>query len=199
MQGASCCSATKSRAKAALAPASRHHYHKSASISGDRAMKDVLKELERRRADGARRRRPGAHRRPAREGQAHRARAHRGVPRRRLVRGVRHVCRAPLDRFRHGEDQDRRRRRRHRLGHGQRPPGLRLRQGLHRVRRLAVGSACREDHEGAGHGAAQPRADHRPLRRRRRPHPGGRGGARRLCRDLPAQRARLRRHPADLA
>ena len=142
-------------------------------------------------------RRPGAHRRPAREGQADRARAHRGLPRRRLVRGVRHVCRAPLDRFRHGEDQDRRRRRRHRLGHGQRPPGLSLRQGFHRVRRLAVGSACREDHQGPGHGAAQPRADHRPLRRRRRAHPGGRGGARRLCRNLPAQRARLRRHPAD--
>ena len=94
--------------------------------------------------------------------------------------------------------EDRRRRRRHRLGHGQRPPGLRLRQGFHRVRRLAVGSACREDPEGAGHGAAQPRADHRPLRRRRRAHPGGRGGARRLCRGVPAQRARLRRHPADL-
>ena len=44
----------------------------------------------------------------------------------------------------------------------------------------------------------QPRADHRPLRCRRRAHPGGRGGARRLCRGLPAQRARLRRHPADL-
>ncbi len=143
-------------------------------------------------------RRQGAHRRPAQEGQAHRPRAHRGLPRRRLVRGVRHVCRAPLDRFRHGEDQDRRRRRRHRLGHGQRPPGLSLRQGFYRLRRLAVGSACREGGQGAGDGAAQPRADHRPLRRRRRPHPGRRGGTWRLCRDFPAQRAGLRRHPADL-
>ena len=36
------------------------------------------------------------------------------------------------------------------------------------------------------------------LRRRRRAHPGRRGGARRLWRGLPAQRAGLRRHPADL-
>ena len=43
------------------------------------------------------------------------------------------------------------------------------------------------------------RADRRPLRRRRRAHPGGRRRARRLCRGLPAERARLRRHPADLA
>ena len=96
-------------------------------------------------------------------------------------------------------DQPRsRRRRRHRLGHGQRAHGLRLRQGFHRLRRLAVGGPCREGAEGPGPGAAQPRADHRLLRCRRRTHPGGRRGARRLCRDLPAQRARLRRHPADL-
>ncbi len=44
----------------------------------------------------------------------------------------------------------------------------------------------------------EPRADHRPVRRRRRAHPGGRGGARRLRRGVPAQRAGLRRHPADL-
>ena len=40
---------------------------------------------------------------------------------------------------------------------------------------------------------------HRHQRRRRRAHPGGRGLARPLRRDLPPQRARLRRHPADLA
>ena len=109
------------------------------------AMKDVLKELERRRAIA----RAGG-------GEARIDAQHaRGklTARERIevfldegsLRGVRHVRRAPLDRFRHGEDEDRRRRRRHRLGHGQRPPGLRLRQGFHRVRRLAVGSACRED------------------------------------------------------
>ena len=48
-----------------------------------------------------------------------------------------------------------------------------------------------------GHGDARPRADHRPVRRRRRPHPGGRRGARRLRRGVQAQRPRLRRHPAD--
>ena len=96
------------------------------------------------------------------------------------------------------KQEDSRRRRRDRLGHDQRPPGLRLRQGFHGVRRLAVGSACGKDPEGAGHGAEERRADHRPLRRRRRAHPGGRRLARRLCRGVPAQRAFLRRHPADL-
>ena len=143
-------------------------------------------------------RRAGAHRRPAQARQAHGARAHRPADGRQLVRGVRHVRRAPLRRLRHGEDQDPRRRRRHRLGHHQRPRGLRLRQGLHRVRRLAVGGARAQDHQDPGHGAAEPRAHHRPVRRRRRAHPGGRGGARRLRRGVPAQRAGLRRHPADL-
>ena len=45
-----------------------------------------------------------------------------------------------------------RRRRRHRLGHGQRPHRLRLRQGFHRLWRLAVGDARAEDHEDSGHG-----------------------------------------------
>jgi hypothetical protein len=43
------------------------------------------------------------------------------------------------------------------------------------------------------------RADHRPVRRRRRAHPGGRRGARRLRRGVQAQRDRLGRDPADLA
>ena len=94
--------------------------------------------------------------------------------------------------------QDPGRRRGHRLGHHQRPRRLRVRQGLHGVRRLAVRDARQEDDQDPGHGAAEPRADHRPVRRRRRAHPGGRGGARRLRRGVPAQRARLGRHPADL-
>ena len=36
------------------------------------------------------------------------------------------------------------------------------------------------------------------VRCRRRAHPGGRGGARRLRRGVPEERAGLRRHPADL-
>ena len=94
--------------------------------------------------------------------------------------------------------QGARRRRGHRLGHHQRPRGhLRLRQGFHRVRRLAVGSARQQDDQDPGHGAAKPRADHRPVRRGRRAHPRRRGGARRLWRGVPAQRARERCHPAD--
>ena len=46
-----------------------------------------------------------------------------------------------------------------------------------------------EDHQDPGHGAEGARADHRPVRCRRRPHPGGRGGARRLRRGVQAQRA----------
>ena len=39
---------------------------------------------------------------PARQGQAHRARAHRPAARRRLLHGARHVRAAPDDQFRHG-------------------------------------------------------------------------------------------------
>ena len=46
-------------------------------------------------------------------------------------------------RLRHGEDEDPRRRRGHRLGHGQRPHRLSVRQGLHRVRRLALARRTR--------------------------------------------------------
>ena len=59
------------------------------------------------------------------------------------------------------------------------------------------GGARAEDHESAGHGDEGARAHHRPVRRRRRAHPGGRRRARRLWRGVQAQRARLRRHPAD--
>ena len=164
-----------------------------------RPMKDMLARLDRRRA---RARLGGGEQRisrAARQGQADRARAHRPPDGSRLVRGIRHVRRAPLHRFRHGEDQDPRRRRRHRLGHGQRAHGLRVRQGFHRVRRLAERGARQEDHQDPGHGDQEPRPDHRPVRRRRRAHPGGRRGARRLWRGVPAQRAGFRRHSADLA
>ena len=176
--------------------------------SGDRSPHKTVKSKARheaysRRARtaprlGAPRRRPQAHRRAARARQAHGARAHRAAARSRLVRRIRHVRAASLHRFRHGPGrEDPRRRRRHRLGHGQRPRGLRLRQGFHRLRRLAVRDPCAEDHQAAGHGAEEPRADHRPLRRRRRAHPGRRRGARRLWRGVPAQCAGLRRHSAD--
>ena len=60
-----------------------------------------------------------------------------------------------------------------------------------------VGDARAEDHQGAGHGDEGALPGHRPVRCRRRPHPGGRGRARRLWRGVQAQRHRLRRHPAD--
>ena len=160
-------------------------------------MKDILDKLEERRASarggGGERRIEAQHKRgklTARErielldGQE-------------LVRGVRHVRRAPLLRIRHGEDEDRRRRRGHRLGHRQRPLDLRVRQGFHRVRRRAVGDARAEDHQDPGHGDAGAGADRRPVRCRRRPHPGRRRRARRLRRGVQAQRHRLRRHSAD--
>ena len=147
---------------------------------------------------GASRRRPEAHRRAAPARQAHRPRAHRTPARQRLVRGIRHVRAASLRRFRHGQGRKNSRRRRgDRLGHDQRPGRLCLRQGFHRSRRLAVGNARPEDHQDPGHGPAQSRADHRPVRRRRRAHPGRRGGARRLWRGVPAQCAGLGRHSAD--
>ena len=167
----------------------------------DRPMKDILEELEKRRDEARLGGGADAHRRAARARQADRARAHRAAARRGLVRGVRHVRRAPL-----------------------RPisawtktkiPGdgvvtgwgtvngrtvYRLRQGLHGVRRLAVGDPRRRrSSRSRTWRCKNARADHRPVRRRRRAHPGGRRGARRLWRGVPAQRARLRRHPADLA
>ena len=164
---------------------------------GLRRMKDILDRLEQRRAQarlgGGQARIEAQHKR----GKLDRARAHRAPARQGLVRGVRHVRRAPLHRLRHGEDQNPRRRRRHRLGHGERPHRLSVRQGLHRVRRLAVGDPRAEDHQGAGHGDEGAGADHRPVRRRRRAHPGGRRLARRLRRGVQAQRHRLRRDPAD--
>ena len=57
--------------------------------------------------------------------------------RRGLVRRARRARPAPVDHLRHGEEPPVRRRRGHRLRHRRRPPGLRLRPGLHRLRRLA--------------------------------------------------------------
>ena len=62
----------------------------------------------------------------------------------------------------------------------------------------ALGRVRREDLQGDGPRDEGGRAVHRPQRRRRRAHPGRRRVARRLRRHLPAQRARVRRDPADL-
>ena len=126
-----------------------------------------------RRVDARRRR--GANRAAARDGQADRARAPRPPARPGLVRRarrVRHVHR-PTD-FAGRQQQF--------LGDGvvtghgtdRRPAGLRLQPGLHGLRRLAVRGVRREDLQGHGPRDEGRRADHRPQRFRRRANPGRR-------------------------
>ena len=95
------------------------------------------------------------------------------------------------------------RRRRLRLRPHRRPPRLRLRPGLHRLRRQPVRDERREDLQGHGPRHEDGRAGHRPQRLRRRAHPGRRRLARRLRRHLPAQhpglRASSRRSPPSWA
>ena len=106
---------------------------------------------------------------------------------------VEHRC----DRFRHGRAEDPGRRRGHRLRHDQRPAGLCLQPGFHRVRRRALGrmrqKICKIMDMAMKVGAPV----HRPQRFRRRAHPGRRRFAGRLRRRVPAQRAGLGRDPAD--
>ncbi len=84
------------------------------------------------------------------------------------------------------------------LGPDRRPAGLRLCAGLHRAGWIAVGDQRRQDLQGDGPCRAERGADRRVERLRRRADPGGRRVARRLCRHLPAQHARVRRRAADL-
>ena len=160
-------------------------------------MHDILEQLEKKRAAARLGGGAEAHRCAARQGQADGARTAGAAAGRRHVRGMGHVRRAPLHRLRHGEQQGSRRRRGDRLRHDQRPPGVRLQPGLHRVRRRAVRSACREDLQGHGPGDEGRRAGDRPERFGRRAHPGRRGLAGRLCRRVPAQRDGLGRGAAD--
>jgi hypothetical protein len=98
---------------------------------------------------------------PARGRQADRARAHRPAVRSRHVRGARQARHAPLPRLRHGGADHSRRRRRRRPRPRRRPPGLRVRAGLHRLRRIALGDQRREDREDHGPGDEDGRADRR--------------------------------------
>ena len=117
-----------------------------------------------------------------------------------LLRGDGHLRRPPLPRLRDGRrrerDSGRRRRRGRRARRG--PPRLRLRAGLHGLRRVAVGDERREDLQGHGPRDEGGRARRGPQRLGRRAHPGRRRLSRGLRRHLPAQHARLRRRPADL-
>ena len=161
-------------------------------------MQQMLEELERRRAAARLGGGPAPRRGAARQGQADGPRAHRRAARSRLVRGIRHVRRASLDRLRHGDPEDPGRRRGDRPRHDQRPAGLCLQPGFHRVRRRALGHACGQDLQGHGHRHEGRRAGAGAERFRRRAHPGRRRFAGGLCRRVPAQRAGLGRDPADL-
>ena len=97
-----------------------------------------------------------------------------------------------------GGPEDPRRRRGHRLRHHQRPTGLPVQPGLHRVRRRAFRGARREDLQDHGPRDEGGRAGDRPQRLGRRPDPGGRRVAGRLRRGVPAQRDGVRRDTAGL-
>ena len=129
--------------------------------------------------------------------EAHRTRAHRPPARSRLVRRARHARPSPGPRLRDRGHASAHRRRGHRVGHRRRPQGLPLQPGLHRVRRRARRGVRREDPQGDGPRRIGRRADDRPQRRRRRPHPGRRRLARRLRRHLLPQREGVGRDPAD--
>ena len=169
-------------------PGHRHPHHRG-QAAGPRAPA---------RRGGPRRLGQGG-REAARQGPQDRPRADRAALRRGLLRRARRAGPAPVDGVRPGEEAPLRRRRGHRLRHHRRPPGVRVLPGLHGLRRLAGRGLRREDHQGDGPRHQDRLPDHRHQRGRRRPDPGGRGLARPLRRDLQAQRARLRRHPADLA
>ena len=135
----------------------------------------------------------------ARQGQEHRPGADRHAARPRLVHRAGRAGQAPLDQLRAGEEQALRRRRRHRLRHRRRPSGVRVQPGRDDLRRVARPGVRREDRQGDGPGDQDRQADRGHQRGRWRAHPGGCRVARALRRDLQPQRARVRRHPADLA
>ena len=109
-----------------------------------------------------------------------------------------HVRGAPLCRFRHGGQEDPRRRRGHRPWHDQWPSRLCLLQGLHRVRRFAVGDPRPEDRQDPEGRNPERRARHRYFRCRRCAYPGRRGLPGRLCRHFPAEHAGFGRGAADI-
>ena len=130
-------------------------------------------------------------------GQAPRPRAAREAARPGQLRRARPLRPPPQPALRDDGAPTLGRRRRHRLRDDLRPQGLRLLAGLHRLRRHAVGGVRREDLQGHGPRAQVRLPADRHQRLGRRAHPGGRRLAGRLRGDLLAQRAGLRRDPAD--
>ena len=136
---------------------------------------------------------------PARAREAPRARAARPAARSRLVRRARPLRPPPRDRVRDAGQPALGRRGRHRLRHGVRSAGLRVQPGLHRLRRVALRGLRGEGLQGDGHGREGRLPRRRDQRLGRRADPGGGRLARRLCGDLLAERAGLRRRAAGLA
>ena len=89
------------------------------------------------------------------------------------------------------------RRRGHRMGHDQRTHGRHLRQGLYRLRRLALRNPCPEDLQDLRHGDAERRAGDWALRRGRRAHSRRRRLAGGLRRNFQAQCAGIGRGAAN--
>ena len=147
------------------------------------------------RAGAARRQRAGRAA-AARRGAAARPRARGEALRPGLLRRARPLRPPPRMELRDDGPAAVRRRGRHRLRHRLRPQDLRLLAGLHRLRRLAERGLRREDLQGHGPGREVRLPRRRDQRLRRRAHPGGRRLARRLRRDLLAQRAGVGRRPA---
>ena len=161
-------------------------------------MQDILEQLEKKRAAARLGGGAEAHRRAARQGQADGARAARAAARRRHLRRMGHVRRAPLASTSAWQDN--------------KIPGDGVVTGYGMINGRLVfvfsqdftvfggalsRSARREDLQGDGPGDEGRRAGHRPERLGRRAHPGRRGLARRLCRRVPAQRDGLGRGAAD--
>ena len=130
--------------------------------------------------------------------QEDRPRADRAAAGRGLLLRAGRVRPAPVDQLRPGRQPPVRRRRGDRVRHHRRPPGVRVRAGLHRLRRQPGRGLRREDRQGDGPGDEDRLPADRHQRLRRRADPGGRGQPRPVRRDLPPQRPCLRRDPADL-
>ncbi len=175
---------------------------KDAERSGRRARQ--VRPTRRRRPDAtarrdarrlAARRGSGTHRAATRRRQADGARATRAVARSRDLRRtrcLRHVGR-------HRERWDPRRRRGDGLRDRRGTARLRLQPGLHRLRWIAVRGVRAQGLQDHGSRHEGRRADHRSQRFRRGADPGRCRIARRVRRDLPAQRPGVGRRATDLA
>ncbi len=162
-------------------------------------MQDIVRQLEQKRAaaelGGGQRRIDSQHK----KGQAHGAGTHRIVARSGHVRGMGHVCRASLPRFRYGPAEYPRRWRRDRLRHRQRSGRLCLQPGLYGLWRIAFRGACRKDLQDHGPCHQSGSAGHRHQRFGRRTDSRRSRLAGRICGCLSAQCPGIGRGAADFS